>query len=217
MSKQANPPPPGDKPVPTAPPRPPRWRGFVWLIALIAAFFLWLVLPTVHSTPTTSLTYSQFVTDASQHKVKTIDIAPAGGTSTGTLTSGTNYTVVIPPQADQTLLTQLQSDGVTVSAQTTGTSFGSEVLSWLLIFGLPLLFFGWLWFRMSRDAGGGLQGALGVGPVPGQGVRRGAALHHVRRRGRVRGRQGRDRRGGGLPPATRTGTRGSARWCRAAC
>jgi cell division protease FtsH len=163
MSKQANPPPPGDKPVPTAPPRPPRWRGFVWLIALIAAFFLWLVLPTVHSTPTTSLTYSQFVTDASQHKVKTIDIAPAGGTSTGTLTSGTNYTVVIPPQADQTLLTQLQSDGVAVSAQTTGTSFGSEVLSWLLIFGLPLLFFGWLWFRMSRNAGGGLQGALGVG------------------------------------------------------
>ncbi len=163
MSKQANPPPPGDKPVPTAPPRPPRWRGFVWLIALIAAFFLWLVLPTVHSTPTTSLTYSQFLTDVSQHKVKTIDIAPAGGTSTGGLTSGTNYTVVIPPQADQTLLTELQSNGVAVSAQTTGTSFGSEVLSWLLIFGLPLLFFGWLWFRMSRNAGGGLQGALGVG------------------------------------------------------
>ena len=163
MSKQANPPPPGDKPVPTAPPRPPRWRGFVWLIALIAAFFLWLVLPTVHSTPTTSLTYSQFLTDVSQHKVKTIDIAPAGGTSTGALTSGTNYTVVIPPQADQTLLTELQSNGVAVSAQTTGTSFGSEVLSWLLIFGLPLLFFGWLWFRMSRNAGGGLQGALGVG------------------------------------------------------
>ena len=163
MSKQANPPPPGDKPVPTAPPRPPRWRGFVWLIALIAAFFLWLVLPTVHSTPTTSLTYSQFLTDVSQHKVKTIDIAPAGGTSTGALTSGTDYTVVIPPQADQTLLTELQSNGVAVSAQTTGTSFGSEVLSWLLIFGLPLLFFGWLWFRMSRNAGGGLQGALGVG------------------------------------------------------
>ena len=163
MSKQAKPPPPGDKPVPTAPPRPPRWRGFVWLIALIAAFALWLILPTVHSTPTTSLTYSQFLTDVSQHKVKTIDIAPAGGTSTGALTSGTNYTVVIPPQADQTLLTELQSNGVTVSAQTTGTSFGSEVLSWLLIFGLPLLFFGWLWFRMSRNAGGGLQGALGVG------------------------------------------------------
>ena len=163
MSKQAKPPPPGDKPVPTAPPRPPRWRGFVWLIALIAAFALWLILPTVHSTPTTSLTYSQFITDVNQHKVKTIDIAPAGGTSTGALTSGTNYTVVIPPQADQTLLTELQSNGVTVSAQTTGTSFGSEVLSWLLIFGLPLLFFGWLWFRMSRNAGGGLQGALGVG------------------------------------------------------
>ncbi len=162
MSKQAKPPPPGDKPVPTAPPRPPRGRNLVWLIALLAAFVLWLVLPTVHST-STSLTYSQFLTDVSQHKVKTIDIAAPGGSSTGELTSGTNYTVVIPPQADQTLLTQLQTDGVTVSAQTSGTSFGSEVLSWLLIFGLPLLFFGFLYFRMSRGGGGGLQGALGVG------------------------------------------------------
>ena len=42
--------------------------------------------------------------------------------------------MVIPPQADQTLLTELQSNGVAVSAQPTGTSFGSEVLSWLLIF-----------------------------------------------------------------------------------
>jgi cell division protease FtsH len=164
MSKPPNTP-PDDKPTPpkSAPPRPPRGRGMVWLIALLAAFFLWLVLPTVHATPTTSLTYSQFLTDVSQHKVKTIDIAPAGSTSTGTLTNGTDYTVVIPPQANQTLLTDLQDNGVAVSASTSGTSFGSEVLSWLLIFGLPLLVFGWLWFRLSRSAAGGLQGVLGAG------------------------------------------------------
>ncbi len=163
MSKQANPA-PDDRPTPpkSAPPPPPRGRNIVWLIALIAAFFLWLVLPTVHSS-TPALTYSQFLSDVSAHKVKTIEIAPEGGTSTGTLTDKTNYTVVIPPQANETLLTELQSNGVTVSASASGTSFGSEVLSWLLILGLPLLIFGWLFWRLSKSAAGGLQGALGAG------------------------------------------------------
>jgi cell division protease FtsH len=164
MSKKPAPP-PDDKPTPPrpAPPPPSPWRNIVWLVALLAAFVLWLVLPTVHSTPTTSLTYSQFLTDVSQHKVKTIDIAPTGGTSSGTLASGTDYTVVIPPQADQSLLNQLQHDGVTVSASTSSPGFGSELVSWLLIFGLPLLIFGWLWYRMSKGAAGGLQGILGAG------------------------------------------------------
>jgi cell division protease FtsH len=162
MSKQATPQ-PDDKPNPprSAPPPPPRGRNFIWLIALVAAFFLWLVLPTVHSTAT-SLTYSQFLSDVSAHKVKTVELAPAGDTSTGTLTDGTKFTVVVPEQAGQDLLTELQSNGVTVSASTSSPGFGSEVLSWLLIL-LPLLIFGWLWFRLSRNAAGGLQGVLGVG------------------------------------------------------
>jgi cell division protease FtsH len=164
MSKQANSA-PDDRPTPpkSAPPPPPRSRNLVWLIALIAAFVLWLVLPAVHSSPSTTLSYSQFLTDVSAHKVKTIDIAATGGTSTGTLTSGSNYTVVIPPQADQTLLSQLQTDNVTISSKTSSPGFGSELISWLLIFGLPLLFFGFLWFRMSRGAASGLQGVLGAG------------------------------------------------------
>jgi cell division protease FtsH len=164
MSKQPNPA-PDDKPTPqkSAPPPPPRGRSIVWLIALLAAFVLWLVLPAVHSTPTTSLTYSQFLDDVSAHKVKTVDIAPAGSTSTGTLTNGTDYTVVIPPQAGESLLTELDSNGVTVSAQTSSPGFGSELISWLLILGLPLLIFGWLFWRLSKGAAGGLQSALGAG------------------------------------------------------
>jgi len=163
MSKQATPPPPGDKPMPSnAPPRPPTWRHWLWPIAIFAAFFLWLILPTVHST-STSLTYSQFLSDVSAHKVKTVEIAPAGDTSSGTLTDGTHYTVVIPEQAGQDLLAELQSHGVTVSASTSSPGFGSEVLSWLIVLGLPLLFFGWLWFRLSRGAAGQLQGVLGAG------------------------------------------------------
>ena len=60
----------------------------------------------------TSLSYSQFLTDVTAHKVKTVTIPQNGGTSTGTLTNKTNYTVVLPPQASQTLLDQLQTDGV---------------------------------------------------------------------------------------------------------
>ena len=41
MSKQTNPA-PDDRPTPpkSAPPPPPRGRGAIWLVALIAAFFL---------------------------------------------------------------------------------------------------------------------------------------------------------------------------------
>ena len=106
MSKQATPPPPGDKPKPSAPPPPPAWRHWLWPIAIAVIFLLYLFLPT--RTTSTSLTYTQFLTDASAHQVKTIDIAStAGGTSSGTLTNGKSYTVVVPPQAQQAFLDQL--------------------------------------------------------------------------------------------------------------
>ena len=47
-------------------------------------------------------------------------------------------------------------------ASTPGTSFGSEVLSWLIILAFPLLLIV-LWLRMSKGATGALQGAMGVG------------------------------------------------------
>lgn len=41
-------------------------------------------------------------------------------------------------------------------------SFGSQVLSWLILLALSA-FLGFLWWRMSRGAAGHLQGALGAG------------------------------------------------------
>ena len=38
MSKLANSPPQGNKPVPTAPPPPPWWRHWIWLIAAALSF-----------------------------------------------------------------------------------------------------------------------------------------------------------------------------------
>ena len=57
----------------------------------------------------------------SAHQVKTIEIASTpGGTSTGTLTDGKTYTVVIPPQAGPELLTTLQNDHVQISSAPSG-------------------------------------------------------------------------------------------------
>ena len=162
MSKQAKPPPPGDKAAPSAPPPPPTWRNWLWPIMLIVIFALFFLLPT--RSPSTSLTYTQFLHDVSAHQVKTVQLASTpGGTSSGTLTNGKKFTVVVPPQAGQELLTELQDNNVTVSSAPSGNGFGTEVLIYLITFGLPILIFVWLFRRISRNAGGGLQGALGVG------------------------------------------------------
>jgi cell division protease FtsH len=162
MSKQATPPPAGDKPKPSAPPPPPGWRHWLWPIAIAVIFFLYLFLPT--RTNSTSLTYTQFLADASAHQVKTIDLAStAGGTSSGTLKNGKTYTVVVPLQAQQDFLTQLASDGVQVTATPAGEGFGTEVLIYLIVFGLPIGISIWLFRRISKGAAGGLQGVMGVG------------------------------------------------------
>jgi cell division protease FtsH len=162
MSKQANPPPPGDKPTGSAPPRPPTWRNWLWPIMIFAILALFFLLPT--RSPATSLTYSQFLADVSAHQVKTVQLAStSGGTSSGTLTNGTSFTVVVPPQAGQVLLTQLQQNNVQISSAPAGNGFGTTVLIYLITFGLPILIFVWLFRRISRGAAGGLQSALGVG------------------------------------------------------
>jgi cell division protease FtsH len=162
MSKQAKPPPPGDKPTGTAPPPPPTWRNWLWPIMIIAILALFYLLPT--RSTSTSLTYSQFISDVQQHKVKSVELSGSvGGTSSGTLTNGTNFTVVVPPQAGQDALNQLTANVPDVSTAPAGSGFGTELLIYLIVFGLPILLSIWLFRRISRGAQGGLQGVLGVG------------------------------------------------------
>ena len=161
MSKQAKSPPPGDRPSSPAPPPPPAWRNVLWLVALVAAVVLWIVLPAMHGPQHVSLNYTQFLGHVSSHQVKTVDIQQ-GGQATGTLTNGKDFTTAIPPQAGSALLDQLQSNHVQISATPQGTSFGGQVLGWVIVL-LPLLLLGFLWFRLSRGAGGQLQGVLGAG------------------------------------------------------
>ena len=161
MTKQAASPPTSDKGTSVAPPPPPAWRHLLWPIALVIVAVLFVFLPIAQSTRHVTLSYSQFLSDVSVHKVKTVTIETSGS-ATGTLSGGGDYTTAIPPQAGQSLLDQLQKDGVQITAETSGTSFGTEVLSWLILL-LPILLIGFLWWRLSKGASGRFQGALGVG------------------------------------------------------
>ncbi len=161
MTKQATAPPTREQGTPTAPPPPPAWRHYLWLIALLVFVLLLFVLPTTSGQKQVTLTYSQFLKDVSGDKVKNVTLATSGSAS-GTLKDGKSYTTAIPPQAGQSFLDQLQKGGVAVTAETTGTSFGADVLTAMILF-LPFIILGYLWWRLSKGASGRLSGALGVG------------------------------------------------------
>src|SRR5258708_2190 len=171
MSKQPNPPPPGDKPVPTAPPPPPGWRNGLWPIALIAVVLLYIFLPGITIKTPVSLSYSQFTADASAHQIKTVVFGNGSSgsntTATGNLTSGKAYTTVIPGPPTPALSQQLSADGVkSVTATPPSSGLGTDLLYWLFLL-LPFIVVFWLFRRMSPAGGGGVPGAVaGEASVP---------------------------------------------------
>jgi cell division protease FtsH len=164
MSKQPNPAPPGDRPVPTAPPPPPPWRHWLWPIALVVAVVLFIVLPATNFKSSVSLSYSQFVADASAHKIKTVTFASSTGNTpaSGTLTTGKSYTTIIPGQPTPALNQQLMADDVQITASAPSSGFGTQLLSWLIIL-LPLIVIFFVFRRMARNSASSLGGVLGVG------------------------------------------------------
>jgi cell division protease FtsH len=162
MTKPASTPPTRNQGAPVAPPRPPAWRHYLWIVAIVLFILLYLVLPATRGTSPVTLTYTQFLKDVSSHQVKTFT-EKSNLTASGKLANGKSYTTVIPVQAGQPLLTSLQKGGVDITAETTGSSFGTEVLSWLILL-LPFLVLGYLWWRLSKGAAQRMQGGiLGVG------------------------------------------------------
>jgi cell division protease FtsH len=168
MSKTPLAPPPGDKPVRTAPPPPPAWRHWLWVVALFVA--LLYILPSfVHTTSPTQLTYTQFISEVNAHKIKTITLPSAASsganvTATGALTNGHQFSTVIPTiLAGPSLTTSLQKAHVSVTAQPPGSSFGGILLQLLLFIVLPFGLVFYLFRRMARATGSSLQGVMGVG------------------------------------------------------
>ncbi|GAA3500820.1 ATP-dependent zinc metalloprotease FtsH [Streptomyces prasinosporus] len=164
MTKQAEPPPPGDRPTPTAPPPPPAWRHWLWPLAVLLAVGLWAWLPGLRSDEPVKmdLTYSKFIDQVDDGKVKSVTIKANGETS-GTLTNGHTFTTAVPVQlAGDQLLDRLEDKKVAVTAKppSTSPSAGSQIVSWILILG-PFLLIIWFWRRMSKGAAGHMQGMLG--------------------------------------------------------
>jgi cell division protease FtsH len=160
MSKPTAPAPKGDKPVAPAPPPPPAWRHWLWAIAIGAFIVLYLILPATSGTQPVTLTYTQFVNDVNAKHVQTATIG-TDGTTSGTLKGAKQYTTVIPLSlAGSSLLTKLEKSDVKITATTGGTSFGEQVISWIILL-LPFIVIFWFWRRMSRRGGGGALGGLG--------------------------------------------------------
>jgi cell division protease FtsH len=168
MSKTPAAPPPGDKPVRTAPPQPPGWRHWIWLFWLVL-LAIWVVPLFIHTTPQTVLNYSQFTGDVSAHKIKDVTIpSPASQganvTVTGTLANGKNFSAVTPPVTPGTpLADSLNKAGVAVTYQAPGSSIGPLLLNILLFVVLPFAVIIFLFRRMARSTGSSLQGVMGVG------------------------------------------------------
>jgi cell division protease FtsH len=168
MTKKPVPPPPGDRSVRTAPPPPPQWRYWLWPAALLVTVLLYFVLPAVHGQTPVNLNYSQFSSQVTAHKVKTVTFASGASgsntTASGTLANGKTYETVIPGGPTTAFSQQLSHDGVRVTADPPSSGIGSQVLSWLILL-LPLIFIFYLFRRMAKNSGaaGGLQGVLGVG------------------------------------------------------
>ncbi|MER6630304.1 ATP-dependent zinc metalloprotease FtsH [Streptomyces sp. NPDC000987] len=164
MSKQAQSPPPGDRPTPTAPPPPPAWRHWLWPLAIILVIGMWVALPQLGSirSEKTNLTYTQFVDDVDHGKVKSVTI-DSDGKASGTLTDGDGFTTVVPVQlAGDQLLNRLEKKKVEVTASrpSSSPSFGSQLLSWMLLLG-PFLLIIWFWRRLSKGGAAQMSGALG--------------------------------------------------------
>jgi cell division protease FtsH len=166
MSRQPNSPPPGDRPVKTAPPAPPGWRHWLWPIGLLATLVLFYLLPGINVHQPVSLTYSQFTSYASGGRLKTAEFqSSSNGSNTivsGELSSGKNYSTVTS-SATSGLAAQLTKDGAKVTYLPPSSGLSSILLYFVILF-LPLILVFYWFSRMARRAGGaGLQGVLGVG------------------------------------------------------
>src|SRR3984957_7450278 len=121
MSKP-NSPQSGRKPGQTTPPDPPGWRHWLWPLALIGVVLLYIFLPGIHVDTPVNLSYSQFISSANAHKIKTVTFGNGSSgsntTASGDLVTGKSYTTVVPGQPTAALSSQLTADGVkTVTAE----------------------------------------------------------------------------------------------------
>uniref|UniRef100_UPI0005693CC4 ATP-dependent metallopeptidase FtsH/Yme1/Tma family protein n=1 Tax=Pseudonocardia acaciae TaxID=551276 RepID=UPI0005693CC4 len=160
MSKQAMPPPPGDRPGPGVPPPASKWQRWVWPIAVVLPLLLAVWIPALSAgSQAEQLSYSRLLSTVDNRQVKTITIE-TDGRAYGELVDGRRFTTVIPPQAGPALLERLSAAQVEITAAGERPSSLTGMLTWVLLLAPMLLVF-WFWRRASGT--GQLQGVFGAG------------------------------------------------------
>ena len=164
LSSPAKSGPPPDRPVRPAPPPPSKWRIWVPLAVCTVLTLLLLFRPTSNTTKTEKLTYSDWVTQITANKVKTVSMDQNGKVS-GALSNGDNYTSQIPIAApDTTVLPLLAQHNVELTAKTSTSSDLGALLIDFLPFVLFIGYFVWIGRQTRKQlGGGGLGGIMGIG------------------------------------------------------
>jgi cell division protease FtsH len=142
-----------------APPPPPSWYRWLPLIgfALTSLLLLW----PLTQTPSTRLSYTDFLSRVEAGKVATAEIDETGAV-TGTLEDGGTYTTQIPTAlGDNELAPVLEDNGVEVTGRASGGVTPLGVIVNLLPFALLVGFYAWLAKRSQRQLSGGTGGMFG--------------------------------------------------------
>ena len=124
------------------PPVPDPRRKWLYIGAVIVVLAFILLARNVGGTKATQLTYTQFLTDANTHLVKSATVSNADGTITGQITkNGSTYTYTTTGQVpiNQHDMTQLGKDGIVVKYVNPTSSLLGTLLPYIFLAGLLIL------------------------------------------------------------------------------
>jgi len=133
------------------------WR-WIWALVAVVALLVIVVPSLLPHSSSKNLSYSQFLSDANDHQIKTATFDNSSGSINGTFTDGAKYNSMGFNPPLQTDINQVRKDGVTVNVVTPSNTLAT----WL-----PYIFFiaifGGMIFFVSRQARGQMNGIMSVG------------------------------------------------------
>ncbi len=133
------------------------WR-LIWLIIAVVALLVVIVPAVLPHSSSKSLSYSQFLTDANNHKIKTATFDNTSGSISGKLKNGTSYQSMGFNPPLPTDIATVRRDGVVVNVVTPSNALST----WLPYIFLIALFVGMMVF-VGRQARGQMNGIMSVG------------------------------------------------------
>lgn len=130
----------------------------IWSVIAVVAILVIIVPSLIPHSSTKSLSYSQFLTDANNHQIKTATFDNTSGSISGTMKDGTQYSSMGFNPPLQTDINQVRKDGVTVNVVTPSNTLAT----WLPYIFFIAIFAGMMIF-VGRQAKGQMNGIMSVG------------------------------------------------------